>query len=100
MATAFFLCGDALLVFLQERNIFMGETAQNTHRRSSYVIAHALVSLPSFALSVTTFWAAGLDRGLLGFLFYFSMNSAAFWAGSSVVTFISGLCLKSFFIFK
>ena len=78
----------------------MGETAQNTHRRSSYVIAHALVSLPSFALSVTTFWAAGLDRGLLGFLFYFSMNSAAFWAGSSVVTFISGLCLKSFFIFK
>ncbi|KAJ6900506.1 hypothetical protein NC652_026572 [Populus alba x Populus x berolinensis] len=70
MATAFFLCGDALPVFLQERNIFMRETAHNTYRRSS---------------------------GLPGFLFYFLMNSAAFWAGRSVVTFISGF--KSFFIF-
>ncbi|KAJ6892304.1 hypothetical protein NC651_025489 [Populus alba x Populus x berolinensis] len=40
MATAFFLCGDALPVFLQERNIFMRETAHNTYRRSS--------SLPGF----------------------------------------------------
>ena len=66
------------------------------------IITHELVSLPSlfcltFALSVTIFWAVGLDRGLPGFLFYFLMSSAAFWAESSVVTFISGLWLKSFF---
>ncbi|CAK7325588.1 unnamed protein product [Dovyalis caffra] len=84
MVTAFFLCGDVIPVFLQQRNIFMRETAHDTYRRSSYVISRAL-------RFVTTRWAVGLDGGLPGFLFYFLMNFASFWAGSSLVTFLSGV---------
>ncbi|WOG96211.1 hypothetical protein DCAR_0415544 [Daucus carota subsp. sativus] len=96
MSTTFYTCADALPVFLQERYIFMRETAYNAYRRSSYVLSHSLVVLPSliflsFAFSATTFWAVGLDGGLSGFLFYFLMIFAAFWAGSSFVTFLSGV---------
>ncbi|KAI9083440.1 hypothetical protein K1719_034654 [Acacia pycnantha] len=96
MSTTFYTTADALPVFLQERYIFMRETAHNAYRRSSYLISHALVSLPtllilSLAFSATTFWAVGLDGGLPGFLFYFLVIFAAFWAGNSFVTFLSGV---------
>ncbi|KAL3579246.1 hypothetical protein D5086_020750 [Populus alba] len=96
MSTTFYTCADALPVFLQERYIFMRETAYNAYRRSSYVLSHGLVVLPSLiflslAFSATTFWAVGLDGGLSGFLFYFLIIFAAFWAGSSFVTFLSGV---------
>lgn len=96
MSTTFYTCADALPVFLQERYIFMRETAYNAYRRSSYVLSHSLVSLPpivflSLAFSATTFWAVGLDGGISGFLFYFGIILAAFWAGSSFVTFLSGV---------
>ncbi|KAH9326051.1 hypothetical protein KI387_006229, partial [Taxus chinensis] len=60
MSTTFYCCADALPIFLQERYIFMRETAYNAYRRSSYVLAHALVSIPSLTLlslafAVTTF---------------------------------------------
>ncbi|XP_021296101.1 ABC transporter G family member 16-like [Herrania umbratica] len=62
MSTTFYTCADALPVFLQERYIFMRETAYNAYRRLSYVISNALVTLPgliflSLAFAVTTFWA-------------------------------------------
>nr|QVT92311.1 ABC transporter [Salvia miltiorrhiza] len=93
MSTMFYTCADALPVFLQERYIFMRETAYNAYRRSSYVISHALVSLPpllflSLAFAATTFWAVGLDGS---FLFYLLIILASFWAGSSFVTFLSGV---------
>lgn len=93
MSTMFYTCADALPVFLQERYIFMRETAYNAYRRSSYVLSHALVSLPSLlflslAFAATTFWAVGLDGS---FLFYFLIIFASFWAGSSFVTFLSGV---------
>ncbi|XP_013611475.1 PREDICTED: ABC transporter G family member 6 [Brassica oleracea var. oleracea] len=96
MSTTFYTCADALPVFLQERFIFMRETAYNAYRRSSYVLSHSLVALPSLiilslAFAATTFWAVGLDGGLMGFLFYFLIVLAAFWAGSSFVTFLSGV---------
>ncbi|XP_050210787.1 ABC transporter G family member 6-like [Mercurialis annua] len=96
MSTAFFICADALPVFLQERYIFMRETAYNAYRRSSYVLSHALITLPSlfilsFSLSVLTFWSVGLDGGFSGFIFYFSIIFASFWAGNSFVTFLSGV---------
>ncbi|EEF37331.1 ABC transporter G family member 6 [Ricinus communis] len=96
MSTTFYTCADALPVFLQERYIFMRETAHNAYRRSSYVLSHALVSLPSLiflslAFSALTFWAVGLDGGLAGFLFYFLIIFASFWAGNSFVTFLSGV---------
>lgn len=93
MSTTYYTCADALPVFLQERYIFMRETAYNAYRRSSYVLSQSLVVLPSliflsFAFSATTFWAVGLDGG---FLFYFLIIFASFWAGSSFVTFLSGV---------
>ncbi|KAJ4719782.1 ABC transporter G family member [Melia azedarach] len=96
MSTTFYTCADALPVFLQERYIFMRETAYNAYRRSSYVLSHSLVALPalvflSFAFSALTFWAVGLDGGFSGFFFYFLIIFASFWAGSSFVTFLSGV---------
>ncbi|CAM8967071.1 unnamed protein product [Rhodiola kirilowii] len=96
MSTTFYTCADALPVFLQERYIFMRETAYNAYRRSSYVLSHSLVVLPSLvvlalAFSALTFWAVGLDGGFSGFLFYFLIMFASFWAGSSFVTFLSGV---------
>eukprot|EP01018_Ginkgo_biloba_P020210 Gb_20468 [translate_table: standard] len=95
MSTTFYTCADALPIFLQERYIFMRETAYNAYRRSSYVLAHALVSIPSLALlamafAVTTFWAVGLGGGISGFSFFFLILLASFWAGNSFVTFLSG----------
>ncbi|GLT70056.1 hypothetical protein SLA2020_421570 [Shorea laevis] len=96
MSTTYYTCADALPVFLQERYIFMRETAYNAYRRSSYCLSNVLVALPgliflSFAFSATTFWAVGLDGGFTGFLFYFLIIFASFWAGSSFVTFLSGV---------
>ncbi|EFH57908.1 abc transporter family protein [Arabidopsis lyrata subsp. lyrata] len=96
MSTMFYTCADALPVFLQERYIFMRETAYNAYRRSSYVLSHAIVSFPSLiflsvAFAATTYWAVGLDGGPMGLLFYCLIILASFWSGSSFVTFLSGV---------
>lgn len=96
MSTTFYTCAEAIPVFLQERYIFMRETAYNAYRRSSYVLSHSIISLPSliflsFAFAITTFWSVGLAGGTSGFLFYFFTILASFWAGSSFVTFLSGV---------
>nr|APP91596.1 ABC transporter G family member 20 [Vitis vinifera] len=96
MSTTFYTCAEAIPVFLQERYIFMRETAYNAYRRSSYVLAHSIISIPalvflSFAFAATTYWAVGLAGGVSGFLFFFFMVFASFWAGSSFVTFLSGV---------
>ncbi|CAF2094736.1 unnamed protein product [Brassica napus] len=96
MSTMFYTCAEALPVFLQERYIFMRETAYNAYRRSSYVLSHAIVAFPSLiflsvAFAATTFWAVGLDGGPMGFLFYCLIILASFWSGSSFVTFLSGI---------
>ncbi|GFZ14842.1 hypothetical protein Acr_24g0010320 [Actinidia rufa] len=61
IATTFFNSASTLPMFLQERYIFMRETAYNAYRRSSYVISHSLTALPaliflSLAFSVITFF--------------------------------------------
>ncbi|KAK4800586.1 hypothetical protein SAY86_021073 [Trapa natans] len=96
MSTTFYTCAEAIPVFLQDRYIFMRETAYNAYRRSSYVLAHSIISLPSLVvLSLSfvsvTFWMVGLEGGLHGFLFFFYAVLASFWAGSSFVTFLSGI---------
>ncbi|KAL5716881.1 ABC transporter G member 6 [Ranunculus cassubicifolius] len=96
MSTTFYTCADALPVFLQERYIFLRETAYNAYRRSSYVLAHSIVAIPalialSIAFAAVTFWAVGLAGGLSGFLYYFLTILASFWAGSSFVTFLSAV---------
>ncbi|XP_031397873.1 ABC transporter G family member 20-like [Punica granatum] len=96
MSTTFYTCAEAIPVFLQERYIFMRETAYNAYRRSSYVLAHAIISLPSLlvlslAFAAVTFWPVGLAGGSSGFMFFFYAVLASFWAGSSFVTFLSGV---------
>ncbi|KAK6942892.1 ABC transporter-like, ATP-binding domain [Dillenia turbinata] len=96
MSTMFYTCAEAIPVFLMERYIFMRETAYNAYRRSSYVLAHSLISLPSLVFlsitfAATTFWAVGLAGGFGGFVFYFLAILASFWAGNSFVTFLSGI---------
>ncbi|KFK36826.1 hypothetical protein AALP_AA4G176500 [Arabis alpina] len=93
MSTMYYTCVEALPDFLQERYIFMRETAYNTYRRSSYVLSHAIVSFPGLivltvAFAAMTFWAVGLDGG---FLFYCLIILASYWLGSSFVTFLSAI---------
>ncbi|CAH2064077.1 unnamed protein product [Thlaspi arvense] len=96
MSTMFYVCADNIPVFIQERYIFLRETTRNAYRTSSYVVSHSLVTLPqllalSVAFAATTFWTVGLSGGLDGFFYYCLIIYAAFWSGSSVVTFLSGL---------
>ncbi|KAL7169993.1 hypothetical protein ACSBR2_034946 [Camellia fascicularis] len=96
MSTTFYTCAEAIPVFLMERYIFMRETAYNAYRRSSYVFSHAITTIPSIfflslAFTLITFFAVGLAGGLPGFLMFFLFVIAAFWAGSSFVTFLSGV---------
>ncbi|KDP29036.1 hypothetical protein JCGZ_16425 [Jatropha curcas] len=96
MSTTYYTCAESIPAFLQERYIFMRETAYNAYRRSSYVLAHSIISIPSlivlsFAFAATTYWTVGLAGGVSGFLFFFFTVLSAFWAGSSFVTFLSGV---------
>ncbi|XP_004497331.1 ABC transporter G family member 1-like [Cicer arietinum] len=96
MSTTFYTTADALPVFIQERFIFMRETSHNAYRISSYLVSHAIVALPalvvlSFVFAAMTFWAVGLDGGFKGFMFYFFIMFASFWAGNSFVSFLSGV---------
>ncbi|AEC09388.1 putative AAA+ ATPase domain, pigment precursor permease/Protein ATP-binding cassette sub-family G [Arabidopsis thaliana] len=96
MSTTFYTCAEAIPVFLQERYIFMRETAYNAYRRSSYVLSQSIISIPalivlSASFAATTFWAVGLDGGANGFFFFYFTILASFWAGSSFVTFLSGV---------
>lgn len=96
MSTTFYTCAEAIPVFLQDRYIFMRETAYNAYRRSSYVLAQSIIAVPalivlSLAFAAITFWAVGLAGGISGFFFFFFTILASFWAGSSFVTFLSGV---------
>ncbi|KAK1432038.1 hypothetical protein QVD17_08927 [Tagetes erecta] len=96
MSTTFYTSSDALPVFLQERYIFMRETSYNAYRRSSYVLSHSIIAIPSliflsFAFSAITFWSVGLGGGFSGFIFYYFIILASFWTASSFVTFLSGV---------
>ncbi|KAI3959763.1 hypothetical protein MKW92_002609 [Papaver armeniacum] len=96
VTTIFFSSTDVLAVFLQDRYIFMRETAYNAYRRSSYVLYHSIIVIPTlFILSILlaslTFSSVGLDGGYSGFLFYLFAIFASFWAGNSLVSLVSGL---------
>ncbi|PON45796.1 ABC transporter-like [Trema orientale] len=96
VSTAFLSSCQSLPLLLQERHIFTRETAYNSYRRSSYALSHAITTLPllfvlSLAFSIVTFWSVGLAGGLSGFLFYFLILFGSFWAGDSLVVFLSGL---------
>ncbi|KAI3879049.1 hypothetical protein MKX03_031306 [Papaver bracteatum] len=92
--SAFLHCVDVLPIILQERCILTRETAYTAYRHSSYVLSYTIADIPSLmimsaAFSITTFWAVGLAGGFPGFFFFFLTNFTSFWAGSSLVVFIS-----------
>ncbi|KAK9079278.1 hypothetical protein SSX86_000949 [Deinandra increscens subsp. villosa] len=96
MSTMFYTCAEAIPVFLQERYIFMRETAYNAYRRSSYVVSHSIIAIPSLiflslVFACITFWAVGLSGGFMGFFTFLMFIFASFWVGSSFVTFLSGV---------
>jgi ABC-type multidrug transport system ATPase subunit len=96
MSTMFYVCADALPVFVQERHIYLRETAHNAYRRISYVISNAFVSFPplvilSLAFAVITFFAVGLAGGGSSFMFFVLIILASLWAGSGFVTFLSAV---------
>lgn len=91
-----FQCSREIPLFLQERNIFIRETAYNAYRVSSYLLAHSLVPIPSMIIlslvfAATTFWAVGLAGGFSGFLFFFIIIWVSFWVGSSFIALITGV---------
>ncbi|KAI3966757.1 hypothetical protein MKW92_025065 [Papaver armeniacum] len=97
MVTTIFLgCTDGLANCLQDKYIFMRETAYNAYRRSSYVLYRSIIDIPiililSIILASITFWSVGLDGGFSGFLFYYFVVVASFLASHSVVHSVSGL---------
>ncbi|XP_052156538.1 ABC transporter G family member 16-like [Oryza glaberrima] len=96
MSTMFYVCADALPVFVQERHIYLRETAHNAYRRLSYVVANTAVAFPplvvlSLAFAATTFFAVGLSGGGASFAFFALTVLASFWAGSGFVTFLSAV---------
>ncbi|KAI3949348.1 hypothetical protein MKW98_023285 [Papaver atlanticum] len=96
VTTIFFCCTDILAVCIQDRHIFMRETAYNAYRRSSYALYRSIIDIPiilivSIILASITFWSVGLDGGYSGFLFYLFVVFTSFQEGHSVVTLVSGL---------
>ncbi|KAG6470630.1 hypothetical protein ZIOFF_071707 [Zingiber officinale] len=96
ITTIFFTSADTLAVFIQEKNIYVRETAFNAYRRSSYVLSNAVITFfPLVFLAITLvsiiYFAVGLAGGIHGFFFFFMTILATFWAASGFVTFISGV---------
>ncbi|KAL6897782.1 hypothetical protein ACP4OV_006741 [Aristida adscensionis] len=95
ISAMFFICSDTLPVFVQERRVYLLETAHGAYRRGSYVVAAGAAALPplvilSVAFAAVTFPAVGLAGGGASFLFFALAVLASFWAGSGFVTFVSG----------
>nr|CAD1828757.1 unnamed protein product [Ananas comosus var. bracteatus] len=88
MSTMFYTCSDALPVFLQERYIYMRETAHNAYRRVSYVVSNAIVGFPPLIIlsiaGFVTFLSGIVKQVILGYtivvaiLAYFLLFSGYF----------------------
>ncbi|XP_026400253.1 ABC transporter G family member 2-like [Papaver somniferum] len=96
VTTIFFGSTEVLAVFVQDRYIFMRETAYNAYRRSSFILYRSIIVIPrvlilSILLASITFWSIGLYGGSPSFLFYFSVIFVSMWAGDSFVSLVSGL---------
>ncbi|KAI3903134.1 hypothetical protein MKW92_052950 [Papaver armeniacum] len=96
VTTIWFGSIEVLAVFLQERYIFMRETAYNSYRHSSYVLYHSILVIASLfiysvLLASLTFLPIGLGGGFPGFFFYFLAIFASFWTANSFVSLVSGL---------
>ncbi|KAI3914394.1 hypothetical protein MKW92_016056 [Papaver armeniacum] len=84
VTTIWFGSIEVLAVFLQERYIFMRETAYNSYRHSSYVLYHSILVIASLFIYSVLWWISG-------FFFYFLAIFASFWTANSFVSLVSGL---------
>ncbi|KAM0848208.1 hypothetical protein ACQ4PT_054533 [Festuca glaucescens] len=96
MSSLFYVCADALPVFIQERHIYLRETAHNAYRRISYVLANAVVSFPplvilSVVFAVSTFFPVGLAGGGASLVFFALVVLGSLWAGTGFVLFVSAV---------
>ncbi|KAJ3705677.1 hypothetical protein LUZ61_009382 [Rhynchospora tenuis] len=96
VSTMFYICAESLPTFLEERYIFIRETAHNMYRQSSYVISRTISSFPplillSLTFALITFFAVGLAGGFSGLLFFMATILASFWAGSGFALFLSSI---------
>lgn len=96
----FFSSNDAVPTFIQERFIFMRETAHNAYRASSYVVSSLIVYLPFFAVQgltfamITQFWL-GLNSNVIFFwlILYASLittNAYVMLVSALVPSYITG----------
>ncbi|KAI3914789.1 hypothetical protein MKW98_002025 [Papaver atlanticum] len=96
VTTIFFGSTEVLPVFVQDRYIFMRETAYNAYRRSSFILYRSIIIIPrvlilAILLASITFLSIGLYGGFPSFFFYFSAIFVSMWAGDSFVSLVSGL---------
>ncbi|PIA38833.1 hypothetical protein AQUCO_02700198v1 [Aquilegia coerulea] len=69
MSTTYYTCADALPVFLQERFIFMRETAYNAYRRSSYCISRSITAYSHTSFSSVDSSLTEIEFQITGFGF-------------------------------
>ncbi|OMP03621.1 ABC transporter-like protein [Corchorus olitorius] len=98
------VCINEAPEFIKERFILIRETAYNAYHCSSYAFARSIFSIPPLIIialifSTITFWSVGFSGGSSGFFFYFLINLATFWAGNSVVAFVSAVFPNLFLAF-
>lgn len=89
----FFSSNDAVPAFIQERFIFVRETAHNAYRASSYTIAGLITYLPFLALQALVYagivWYALRLRG--PFLYFLVVLYVSLLSTNSFVVFVSSV---------
>ncbi|KAI5325044.1 PREDICTED: ABC transporter [Prunus dulcis] len=89
----FFSSNDAVPAFIQERFIFVRETAHNAYRASSYTIAGLITYLPFLALQASVY--AGIVWFALGlrgpFLYFLVVLYVSLLSTNSFVVFVSSV---------
>ncbi|KAK9904353.1 hypothetical protein M0R45_000789 [Rubus argutus] len=89
----FFSSNDAVPAFIQERFIFVRETAHNAYRASSYTIAGLITYLPFLALQASVYagivWYALKLRG--PFLYFLVVLYVSLLSTNSFVVFVSSV---------
>ncbi|XP_062030231.1 ABC transporter G family member STR2-like [Rosa rugosa] len=89
----FFSSNDAVPAFIQERFIFVRETAHNAYRASSYTIAGLITYLPFLALQAAVYagivWFALKLRG--PFLYFLVVLYVSLLSTNSFVVFVSSV---------
>lgn len=96
LAVLIFTSTAALGVFIQERQIFVRETSRGAYRATSFVLAGAVVVLPSLLIlallfSIIGYFLVGLVPTVGAFFFFVMVVWLTLCVGNSYVSFISSI---------